>query len=108
MVLDNKSHTLYIFAGQRDDKYLSDMYAYSIKTNSAIELFTNFSNDGGPDACFTQRAVLDKELKEIYTYTVLFSSCPDHATNAILGSVGSAASRELKTSDRSPSSAPMR
>lgn len=67
MVLDNESHILYIFAGQREDKYLSDMYAYNIKTNSAMELFANFSNDGGPDACFTQRAVLDKELKEIYT-----------------------------------------
>ncbi|KAF7983834.1 hypothetical protein HWV62_19101 [Athelia sp. TMB] len=68
MVLDNSSHMLYIFAGQREEKYLADMYAYNIRTNSAMELFGNFSNNGGPDACFTQRAVLDKELKEIYTF----------------------------------------
>lgn len=67
MVLDNNSHTLYIFAGQREDKYLSDMYAYNITKNSATELYSSFTANGGPDACFTQRAVLDKELKEIYT-----------------------------------------
>ena len=66
MVLDSASHTLFIFAGQRDDRYLSDMYTYDIHTNTATELYTNFTASGGPDACFTQRAVLDKSLKEIY------------------------------------------
>ena len=66
MVLDAHSHTLFIFAGQRDDRYLSDMYEYDLDTNTATELYTNFTTSGGPDACFTQRAVLDKSLKEIY------------------------------------------
>jgi len=66
MVLDGPSHTLFIFAGQRDDRYLSDMYAYDINTNTATELYTNFTASRGPDACFTQRAVVDKSLKEIY------------------------------------------
>ena len=66
MVLDPLTHTLFIFAGQRDDKYLSDMYAYDIANNAVSELFSNFSVSGGPDACFTQRAVVDPTLKEVY------------------------------------------
>lgn len=66
MVLEPLSHTLFIFAGQRDDKYLSDMYAYDITTNTATELYSNFTTAGGPDACFTQRAVIDPYLRELY------------------------------------------
>ncbi|KAG5643379.1 hypothetical protein DXG03_000993 [Asterophora parasitica] len=66
MVLEPTTHTLYIFAGQRDDKYLSDMYAYDITTNTATELYSNFSTAGGPESCFTQRAVIDPSLREIY------------------------------------------
>ena len=66
MVLDPTSKTLYIFAGQRDDRYLSDMYAYDINTGVAKEIYSNFSSAGGPDACFTQRAVIDSDLKELY------------------------------------------
>ncbi len=68
MVLDVGSQTLFIFAGQRDEKYLSDMYAFHIPTNTVTELFVNFTTSGGPDACFTQRAALDPDLKEIYVY----------------------------------------
>jgi hypothetical protein len=70
MVLDPMSHTLFIFAGQRDDKYLSDMYAYDIASNTVTELFSNFSASGGLDACFTQRAIIDGRLKEIYVYAI--------------------------------------
>ena len=66
MVLDPTSKVLYIFAGQREERYLSDMYAYDIKTGIAKEIFSNFSTAGGPDACFTQRAVIDPNLKELY------------------------------------------
>ncbi len=66
MVLEPATKTLFIFAGQRDDKYLSDMYAYDIATNTVTELFSNFTTSGGPDACFTQRAVIDPRLKELY------------------------------------------
>ena len=66
MVLDPISKVLYIFAGQREERYLSDMYAYDIKTGVAKEIFSNFSSAGGPDACFTQRAVIDPNLKELY------------------------------------------
>lgn len=66
MVLDSKLQTLFIFGGQRDEQYLSDMYAFHIPTNTVTELFSNFTVAGGPDACFTQRAVIDPELREIY------------------------------------------
>ncbi|KAH7910095.1 Muskelin N-terminus-domain-containing protein, partial [Hygrophoropsis aurantiaca] len=68
MVLDSASRTLFIFAGQREDRYLADMYAYDIETNTVTELFSNFSAAGGPDSCFTQRAVVDVELREIYVF----------------------------------------
>ena len=66
MVFDPKQQMLLIFGGQREERYLSDMYAYHIPTNSVTELFANFTSAGGPDACFTQRAVIDPELREIY------------------------------------------
>ncbi len=66
MVLDPQTQTLFIFGGQRDEQYLSDMYAIHIPTNAVTELFANFTISGGPDACFTQRAVIDPELREIY------------------------------------------
>jgi hypothetical protein len=72
MVLDPISHTLFIFAGQRDKKYLSDMYAYDISSNTLTELFSNSSASGGPDPCFTQRAIIDSRLKEIYVYVTHF------------------------------------
>ncbi len=72
MVLDSRSQTLFIFGGQRDEKYLSDMYAFHIPTNTVTELFSNFSSAGGPDPCFTQRAVLDSDTQEIYVYETLY------------------------------------
>lgn len=66
MVYDPPTHKLFIFAGQREDKYLADMYTYDVQTGVATEIYSNFTTSGGPEPCFTQRAVLDKGLKEIY------------------------------------------
>ena len=71
MVLDQKSQTLFIFAGKREEKVLSDMYAFHIPTSTVTELFSNFTSVGGPDPCFTQRAVIDVEKQEIYMYAPL-------------------------------------
>ncbi|KAI9062824.1 hypothetical protein FKP32DRAFT_1572733 [Trametes sanguinea] len=68
MVLDTKSQTLFIFGGQREDKYLSDMFAFHIPTSTVTELYSNFSAAGGPDPCFNQRAVIDVETQEIYVF----------------------------------------
>lgn len=74
MVFDPLTHTLFIFAGQRDERYLSDMCAYDTESNTVTELFSNFTSVGGPDACFTQRAVIDPTLKEIYVFCGLSRS----------------------------------
>ena len=66
MVLDPTSKILYIFAGQREERYLSDMYCYDINAGVAKEISSDFSSAGGPDACFTQRAVIDPNLQELY------------------------------------------
>jgi hypothetical protein len=66
MVLDPSTKTLFILGGQREDRFLSDMHAYDIATNTPTELYSNFTPSGGPEACFTQRAVIDPELQEIY------------------------------------------
>lgn len=66
MLLDPKSHKLYIFAGKQDDNYLSDMWEYDIPSATTTKMFADFTAAGGPDACFAQRAVLDPELQEFY------------------------------------------
>ncbi|KII92653.1 hypothetical protein PLICRDRAFT_480070 [Plicaturopsis crispa FD-325 SS-3] len=76
MILCTRAQTLLIFAGQRDANYLSDMHAFDLRTNTAREVCANFSTPsvGGPDACFTQRAVVDQELGEIYVFCGLTRS----------------------------------
>ncbi|KAI0685090.1 Muskelin N-terminus-domain-containing protein [Cerioporus squamosus] len=76
MVIDPKSQYLFIFAGQRDERYLSDMYAFHIPTSTVTELFSNFTSAGGPDPCFTQRAVIDADKQEIYVLCGLTRSRP--------------------------------
>ncbi|KAF9236343.1 Muskelin N-terminus-domain-containing protein [Melanogaster broomeanus] len=83
MVLDPLTHTLFIFAGQRDDKYFSDMYAYDITSNIVTELFSSFSTSGGPDVCFTQRAVIDPGLREIYVFCGLTRAQPSSALTVL-------------------------
>ncbi|KZT71745.1 hypothetical protein DAEQUDRAFT_776737 [Daedalea quercina L-15889] len=80
MVLEPESRTLLIFAGQRDERYLSDMFAYHIPTGTVTELFPNFTTAGGPDPCFTQRAVIDPTLREIYLFCGLTRSQPGSLT----------------------------
>lgn len=66
MLLDSFHHTLLIFGGQREDKHLCDMYAYDTVKGTTTELFSNFSTAGGPEPFFTQRAVIDSQLGELY------------------------------------------
>lgn len=68
MILEPNRRQLYIFAGERDEKFLSDMYIYNIDTNTTAEVFSDFTSSGGPQPCFTQRAVADFDLQEIYVY----------------------------------------
>ncbi|KAF5383443.1 hypothetical protein D9757_006088 [Collybiopsis confluens] len=59
MILEPSKRQIYIFAGEREDKFLSDMYIYHIATNTVTEVYSNFTSSGGPEPCFTQRAVFD-------------------------------------------------
>lgn len=77
MVLDPKMQTLFIFGGQREDRYMSDMYAYHIASDTVTELFSNFTLAGGPDRCFTHRAVIDPDLREIYVYVCRSAVCAE-------------------------------
>ena len=106
MVLEPSSRTLFVFAGQRDDKYLSDMYAFDLVTNTATELYSNFTAAGGPDACFTQRAVIDPHLRELYVYVLNDFAVTEVLMRSLLSdSVGS---REVLKSARQPQSHPRR
>lgn len=66
MVFDHNTNTLFILGGQREEKYLSDMYAYDLNTNMVSELFSDFTAAGGPNACYISKAVIDTDFKEIY------------------------------------------
>ncbi|KIK69111.1 hypothetical protein GYMLUDRAFT_35165 [Collybiopsis luxurians FD-317 M1] len=68
MILEPNRRQIYILAGEREEKFLSDMHIYDIATNTASEVFSNFTSSGGPEPCFTQRAVLDADLQEIYVF----------------------------------------
>ncbi|KAF4567413.1 hypothetical protein EYR40_006412 [Pleurotus pulmonarius] len=70
MLLDSFHHTLLIFGGQREDKLLCDMYAYDTVKGTTTELFSNFST-AGPEPFFTQRAVIDSQLGELYVFSGL-------------------------------------
>jgi muskelin len=66
MLLDPNTRILYIFAGQREGSFLSDMHTYDLKTYTATEIFSDSAAIGGPSPSFAQRAVIDPDLKEIY------------------------------------------
>ncbi|KAI0063548.1 hypothetical protein BV25DRAFT_1990545 [Artomyces pyxidatus] len=78
MVFEPSDRMLFIFGGMEDgDRYLSDMYAYHIDSNTATEVFSNFTASGGPDKTFTQRAVIDPTLREIYVFCGLTRTRPN-------------------------------
>ncbi|KAI0049849.1 hypothetical protein FA95DRAFT_1537340 [Auriscalpium vulgare] len=78
MLFEPNERVLFIFGGMEDgDKYLSDMYSYKIETNVASEVFSNFTASGGPNKTFTQRAVIDPALQEIYVFCGLTRTRPN-------------------------------
>ncbi|KAI0030784.1 Muskelin N-terminus-domain-containing protein [Vararia minispora EC-137] len=79
MLFEPNERSLYIFAGMEDgDRYLADMYIYDIENNASSQVFANFTAAGGPDKTFTQRAVIDPTLQEIY---VLCGLTRSHSTS---------------------------
>ncbi|KAJ7187899.1 Muskelin N-terminus-domain-containing protein [Mycena filopes] len=71
MVLDDRTRILYIFGGKVEKTVLCDMYAYNIATKTTRQLFTDMRRECGFDATFTQRAVIDPQLQEIYVFSGL-------------------------------------
>lgn len=86
MTYDPTKKKLFIFAGQKDD-YLSDMWEYDIPSRQATQLFDNIANNGGPEACFAHRAVLDPVLKEIYVYVNILPMSAVLLTGFVIGSL---------------------
>ncbi|TDL26097.1 hypothetical protein BD410DRAFT_784120 [Rickenella mellea] len=84
LVPDRKS--LFIFAGQQDEQYLSDMWECDLATNTVSELFSNLTASGGPDACFAQRAAIDPNLKEVYVFGGLTKDKTSRQSVACAGS----------------------
>jgi hypothetical protein len=88
MVLDNRTRTLYIFGGklasETGNKFgehiYYDMYAYHIATKTTRQLFADIPRDSALDAAFTQRAVIDPQLQEIYVYAFPPSQYPPSST----------------------------
>ena len=66
MLFEPSTRSIFIFAGQREDKYLADLWIYDTRSGMANEAWSDFSSLGGPDACFTQRSVINIEAKEVY------------------------------------------
>ncbi|KAK2464345.1 hypothetical protein APHAL10511_003802 [Amanita phalloides] len=73
MLLDPNTRLLYIFAGQREGIFLSDMYTFDLKTYTTTEIFPDSAAIGGPEPSFAQRAVIEPDLKEIYVISGLTS-----------------------------------
>lgn len=66
MVFEPLRKSIFIFAGQREEKYLADLWIYDTQSGMASEACSDFTSSGGPDACFTQRSVINVDAKEIY------------------------------------------
>ncbi|KAJ6594243.1 Muskelin N-terminus-domain-containing protein [Mycena capillaripes] len=71
MVLDDRTKTLYIFGGKTIETPYYDMYAYDIATKTTRQVFADMPRDTGVEGTFTQRAVIDPQLKEIYVFAGL-------------------------------------
>eukprot|EP00002_Diphylleia_rotans_P015236 TRINITY_DN2953_c0_g1_i3.p1 TRINITY_DN2953_c0_g1~~TRINITY_DN2953_c0_g1_i3.p1 ORF type:complete len:659 (-),score=113.86 TRINITY_DN2953_c0_g1_i3:63-2039(-) len=71
MLLHEERSQLYIFAGQRSKEYLSDFLVYDLKRSVVEEISRDSSQEGGPEAGFTQRATINTSLNEIYVLSGL-------------------------------------
>lgn len=76
MLFDPLSRTLLILSGQRYKDQLTDFYRYSVDRSVVTHLCKNLQMTGGPEAGYTQRAVIDVVNREIF----LFSSMMRNGT----------------------------
>lgn len=60
MLLDPTRRTLFIFAGQRHDSYMSDLWAFGLDSGELQLVSADYTQAGGPDGGFTQRTTIDE------------------------------------------------
>jgi hypothetical protein len=82
MLHDGGEGALLIFAGQREKKFLSDFYKYSLSTGEVELVCDDCSKHGGPFPGFTQRATIDLQKREAYVLSGLIKSPDTESTKA--------------------------
>lgn len=64
MLLDSVKRKLLIFAGQRVEAYLDDMWIYDLDTGTVERINMGLSSADSPESGFTQRAAMDEKRRE--------------------------------------------
>jgi hypothetical protein len=85
MLYSPSNNSLLIFAGQRNNNYLTDFFMYDITNDKMIEITRDSSTQGGPDSGYTQRATLNPNLNEVHVFFGLMrdkSHCHDSIKNS--------------------------
>lgn len=60
MLLDPQRRTLFIFAGQRHDAYMADLWSFNLVDGSLKLESADYTQAGGPEGGFTQRTTIDE------------------------------------------------
>lgn len=71
MLFNPKSRELYIFAGQRYKDGLADFYVFDIDSEKLYTISRDYTKQGGPDAGFTHRSVINTNNEYIYALSGL-------------------------------------
>ena len=82
MLFDPQTRSLLILAGQRYKDQLADFYRYAVDRQCVTHLNKNLQMVGGPEAGFTQRAVIDVENREIFVFSSLIRSIGGNSNNS--------------------------
>lgn len=83
MLFDPIERQLIIFAGQRGETYLNDLWIYDIDKREAQCLDKAYGTSGGPDGGFTARGALDSSRREFALLSGLVRDrAPPHETSA--------------------------
>ena len=71
MLYHPKRDCLFVFSGQINKDYASDMYKLDLNTLQVTEITNDYSKTGGPHSGYTQRATIDVLKEEIYVFSGL-------------------------------------
>ncbi len=69
MLFDPLTRSLLILFGQRYKDQLTDFYRYTVDRAAVSHLCKNLQMVGGPEAGYTQRAVIDVERREMFLFS---------------------------------------